>query len=701
METTRRIFIKQGVLSVAAFGVTTAFGTVLPNPAIGDQLPQDLLDADNSLKQMCLLVNPYNEPPVIVSGISATESEQFAAKELSEHLAKITGREIKIVNENNIPQDRKFIAVGQNELTKNEDVASLAVEQYIISVKPEGLLIVGGRKEAVKDSTGKEYVRDRGTLYGVYDFLESLGVRWYRPEPWGWYIPKKDVIQLAVKKTVATPTFIGRTAPRKTPKVIGQKPEDIELATLWAARQRLNVRASDDHQYGGELEFIDNWHTQSRVIVQPGQYLKSHPEYFALINGKRGNPGTGRTPQLCLGNTDLQNVFAQNVITLAKKNLQWDLVPMDPEDGTQLGTRMCTCPLCIAMDDPADPQNMANRVFGFANIISRKVARELPDLKLGLYAYSAHTQAPAKIDKLEPNIIVALANINSWCDQTKKMFDSQSPQNAAFVKLVKDWQRVATHKLWMREYSAYGWLGPIPMYRMLQDHVQSYEKLGFEAFVWPSEANWGSQMPLIYFKSQLQRNPNLDLDAELNLFYSNYYGPAALPMKAYYEKWMDVFDESHIAAGEQGGVSSGGRGMHMLCTPALINELGNHLGQATTLVKGQPLYEKRLEGVTAEYQLCQYVSKMISLKIDFGEVKVNPQTSTTFLQTPKAEEEWNAMMEWLKIVNNDQQNFEVQLKDNQPYATALLYMKRDILENGKYSLFNETALLKAQGFEKR
>ncbi len=699
----RRSFLFQKPALILGFSLALAtLGTAVlttPLAAQGGAIPEDLLDEADQLQALCRLVDPLSQTPVIVTGSNASESELYAAKELAEHLSKITGRQIETVAESGVPQGRKFIAVGRSKLTQSYDTSALGIEQYIIDTKPTGVVIIGGRKEPVKGPDGDLLARDRGTLYGVYAFLESLGVRWYRPEPWSWHIPRKETIELPVKRqTSAAPAFVARTATRLYKDIIDIKPDTLALTEQWNARQRANLRFVEDKRFGGQLRSNANWHTHTGLIVTPAKYLKKNPEYFALVDGKRGNPGSGRLPQLCLGNPELQNVFAANIIDLARKNPHWYMVPIDPEDGTQPARRMCACDLCKAMDDPAVPENMTNRVFGFANIVARKVAQDLPDLKLALYAYSSHTNLPTKIDRLEPNIIVGLANINSWSDWSKKLTDPDNVPNAGFLQLAEGWRKISVHKLWMRDYSAYGWNGPIPMYRLLQDRVQTYRKLGFEAIVWPTEANWGPQQLLIYFKLQLQWNPDLDLEKELDSFYTNYYGPAAKPMKAFHEKWMTTFEQSQLGSGLSTGISSGGRGMHALCTPALVSELGGYLAEAKKLTAGQELYEKRLEGDLTSHEMISRISKIITLKLTQGTPTSNPRTGTTYMKSDAAEKEWDEFVAWLTQANKNSINFEVKPDKNNRLATALLYMKRDILENGRYSPWDEAPLLKAQGF---
>lgn len=679
----------------------------LATRAHSEGLPEDVLDAlpptstASAPAPTLRLFAPGEKPPIIVIGSAPSEAERFAANELATHLEKITGQAVAVVDDSAVPPEgkTKTIAIGRNNLTRSHDLSTLGVEQYVIDIRADGIAIVGGFQPPPPLAGPEPCPQERGTLYGVYELLETVGVRWYRPEPWGWHIPQLQTLEFPIGKTVSkAPAFIGRCGIGMIPRWDGAQPGDQELTETWAARQRLNVRTSHQAKYGGWVEIGLN-HAHSRIIA-PGRYLKAHPEYFALVNGERGNPGSGKLPQLCLGNPELQDAFAREVIQLAKANPQRRSISVDPEDGTHPDRRMCSCDLCKALDDPEEtPLRMSNRVFKFTNAIARKVSDELPGTKVGLYAYSLHTEPPSQVARLEPNIILGLTNINSWTDWTKKMADPASPQNAQFLTLIQQWKKVAVHQLWMREYSAYGWLGPIPMTRLLQDRVQTYRELGFEGFEWPGEANWGPQLPLLYFKARLQWNPDLDLAKELDLFYRNYYGPAAAPMKAYHERWMDAFEQSQIGSELKSGVSSGGRGMHALCTPALLDELERFLREAQAKVKGEPLYERRLQGTMAGYEFCRRISDILVLKLKEGKQRRSTTFSTSYLESEEAIRAWDTFCQWLLDTNRNEVTFEVRTRDGNPFATALTYMKRDILENARFNESDERTLLETAGFK--
>ncbi len=674
-------------------------------PATGD-LPEDVLDEINALgKNELTLIAPGQEPPVIVLGKDASEVEKHAAQELASHLEAISGQQPKILHEPEASGAGRWIAIGKTSLNAEDHAATLEPEQFLIDIRKEGVSILGGGEPPVRSAAGKTYLRERGTLYGVYTFLENLGVRWYRPEPWGWHIPKQETVKLRIGRTLSKPpTFGGRS-------VLTAGGRDPAALDRWAVRLKANVRIPPPREPQnaiGGWKLISLGHAHSAKIIRPEKYLKEHPDYFALINGQRGDTGSGRSPQLCLGNPALQEEFARVVVDEATRNPQIEVIAVDPEDGTQLGRRMCSCPLCVAMDDPRHPEEMGNRVFEFTNLIARKVAQAAPHVKLGLYAYSKHTEAPTRVASVEPNVVIGLANINSWNDLSRNLHDPQSPQNRRFLDLVNRWKQVAKGPLWMREYSPYGWPGPLPMYRLLQKRIQDYRDLGFQGMIWRNEPNLGPQALLVFFKAKLQWDADLDLPGELALYYRNYYGPAAAPMQAYHEAWMEALETSRISRpdgketedGAGPGISSGGRGMHAVCTPGLMKRLGAFLDEAEAKARGEALYERRLKGDRAGYEFARRVSHIVSLKLTDGVEEKHPQIERfRYLNSAAATREWGALEAWLDEVRKDEDQM-FGLRDDRPAAdfTALKYLRRDVLQNGRYVDWDERTFLSTLGF---
>jgi hypothetical protein len=248
--------------------------------------------------------------------------------------------------------------------------------------------------------------------------------------------------------------------------------------------------------------------------------------------------------------------------------------------------------------------------------------------------------------------------------------------------------------------------------------MRNYRKLGIRGIYWESVMSWGPQGLDYYMTARLAWNPDMDLEKELNLYYKNYYGPAAKPMKAYHELWMKAL-EKHTYP-----VQSGGRGMYLVCSPALINQLGKQMESAQALVKGQPLYERRLKGVWAGYEFSRRISEILVLKKKYGKIVVEAPPGTprppdlvgpvfagtgSYYQSEEAEKAYGDLIRWMRSVNTEDQVFDMHLNPKEDVAETIFpqsrdadvygscffaYLPVDLLRNELYPNDREEVLLK-------
>lgn len=129
--------------------------------------------------------------PIILIEEDAPPTEQFAASELATYLGRILNCEIPV--RKNVGEGETPIFIGFHPKNAFLEPETLDLEESIVHVTEGSIHIVGGRS---KELTEGESLHDRGTLYGVYDLLEELGVRWYRPEPWGEHVPVAHEVTL-------------------------------------------------------------------------------------------------------------------------------------------------------------------------------------------------------------------------------------------------------------------------------------------------------------------------------------------------------------------------------------------------------------------------------------------------------------------------------------------------------------------------
>jgi hypothetical protein len=198
------------------------------------------------------------------------------------------------------------------------------------------------------------------------------------------------------------------------------------------------------------------------------------------------------------------------------------------------------------------------------------------------------------------------------------------------------------------------------------DRWREYRTLGIKGIFNHSYTSWGPQGLDRYMSVKLAWNPDLEVEKELNLYYRNYYGPAARPMKAYHERLFKAFATARYP------VQSGGRGMHLLFIPALVKDLGRSMSQAQALVKGQSLYERRLKGIWAGYEFSRRVSEILVLKKRHG-VPISSSGSNlppgvnrpafvgkgNYLRSVEAEKAYGDLIRWVQSVNTEEWVFEM------------------------------------------
>ena len=627
------------------------------------------------------LIAPDETPPDIFIDAYATPPEKFAAQELRTYLEKLTGRTISIRTDywiKTAPEGKHFV-VGNCRFSKDIDNSTLTTEQYVIDVTTNRVAIVGGRD------------RQRGVLYGVYEFLEKLGIRWYRPEPWGEHVPTFDSIELPMGRYVARePDYAYRSGlgggfTRHAECTLDQS----EWGNLWALRNRLNGSdPGSDPRYGGQVSL--RFHHIYYQLIPVEEYFDQHPEYFCLYKGERrrkqSDSGTTRPDnptglQLCLSNRGLQELFAQKIIAQARgrsdlKNVSFSVTPND-------ACPFCECEECKAMDDAQDAQSMSNRVCTFTNIIARRLAQEVPGARVSLNAYSTWTSPPTIVERMEPNVLIHMALINGWADYTKNFDDPEPNWNRQAMDSFRRWKELGVSGIYTYEYySGYGWKGPLPVVGTIADRVRKYRQFNVRGIYNETSPSWGSQGLEMYMFAKLIWKPDLDRQRELDLYFQNYYGPAEKPMKNYHTALKHALEQS------PNPVFSGGRGMHLVLKPKLLKELGESIEQAKQLVKGHALYERRLKGVVAGHEFAAQVCQILQIKKRDG--KVTPITGHrgTFLDSPQAADAFQDLVSLVRRSAGGDAIFDV---PTQP--PILIYADNDILRNAAFEYMREEDLL--------
>ena len=188
------------------------------------------------------------------------------------------------------PEDWIYTLTRMPDVLTKTDVEVLDDEEWVIRTDNGSLVITGGRP--------------RGTLYGVYEFLEGQGIVW--ADETTEFVP--SLAEIRFDKPVAIkdkPALRGRN-------VYTQLRMPSKASTMYYIRNKLNHYHTITEEYGGGFSMgrPGNCHTFH-------YYSKPEwpDEWFALsANGKRIRSTSSSGPgQFCLTNPDLRKAMVERL----------------------------------------------------------------------------------------------------------------------------------------------------------------------------------------------------------------------------------------------------------------------------------------------------------------------------------------------------------------------------------------------------
>jgi len=532
---------------------------------------------------------------VIVIGADASPSEKHAAAELQKFLKEISGAELQIVTDD-APMRPHEIILGENkhlkQLNTTIDMKKLGKEGFTIRTVPPHLVIVGSKL--------------RGTMYGVYTFLEErLGCRWFTYDCSR--IPKMKRIAIGDIDDTQVPILEYR-------EPFAWKARDPD----WCARNKANGnRPKMDEARGGQVKYYMFVHTFNNM-VPPEKYFDEHPEYFSLVDGKRQRI----RGQLCLTNPEVIKIATECVRKWMREHPEATVFSVSQNDWHG----WCECDACqaIAMREkrdlpeiPKDSKTTRRRkapkgaeigpVLEFVNKIADAVKDEFPDKIVDTLSYSYTQEAPKQI-RPRPNVVVRLCSIR--CCFMHPLATCDYEQNQKFRQDIAAWAKLC-NRLWVWDYvTCFGhYIVPFPNLYVLKPNIQFLVKHNvkgiFEQGNYHSPGGYFSELRH-YMIAKLLWNPDADDRAIMTDFLRGYYGAAAPVIQEYidllHNKVRDENIHERIGANPKSGY----------LTNEFLDQADALLAKAEQLVADSPehLHRVRTCRIPLDYtRLCRYLAQ--------------------------------------------------------------------------------------------
>jgi len=446
-----------------------------------------------------MLVENGKSNYAIVIAKDATPSERHGAEELQRFLEEMSGARLPITTGSR----SRMVLVGNSpaleKLSLKIPYQDLGPEGFVLKTAGQHVIIAGGRL--------------RGSMYGVYTFLEKLGCRWLTPEVSR--IPKLRTIAVGTLDELQKPAFEYR------------EPYFSEaLDRDWAARNKTNGSSQRlDATVGGKVEYFPFVHSFDR-LVPPGRYFKEHPEYFSLIDGQRRERGG----QLCLTNPDVLRIAIESVEQWIDQHPEATIVSVSQND--RYG--WCECDRCRRVEEEEGGAH-SGPLLRFVNALAAEIEKKHPDKLIDTLAYQYTEDPPAKV-RPRPNVRIRLCPIAA-CEAHPY---GQCPYDAYFMKNLQAWSKI-TGQLYVWHYNTNfaHYLLPFPDFDELIADIPMYRQHGVVGLFMEGGVTKGGGAENAELRSYVMAKLLWDVRADANKlideFFDGYYGKAAKPMRAYFD----------------------------------------------------------------------------------------------------------------------------------------------------------------------
>jgi hypothetical protein len=442
-----------------------------------------LLTSCTGTAQELKLAEQHKSVYSIVIPDEATGLEQKAATTLQKYFNLATGVQLPVVREKAATGIAAFY-IGHTGKGDKVHPEKLPSEGYLLQTAGKDLIIKGG--------SGK------GLIYGVYTFLEKYaGCHKYSDIPAT--VPQLATFKIPALNETGRPQFEYREV---------YYPAAMEAEYLeWNKLQRFE-------------DLWGLWGHSYNKLVPAATYFKAHPEYYALVKGKR------QPSQLCLTNSEVYKITVADLKKRMAANpdaIYWSVSPND-----DIG--YCECDKCQAADnEQGGPQGS---LIQFVN----KIAGNFPDKKITTLAYGYTQNAPINL-KPAKNVYILLSSIDALRDQPL----AREGSAAAFRTGLQQWGALTPNIFvwdYVTEFTNY--LAPFPNLHTLQANIKYLKDNGVKGIFEQGSGTTYSELAELrcYLLTRLLDDPQADVQKITTGFLESYYGPKVAPLVQQYLSLM-------------------------------------------------------------------------------------------------------------------------------------------------------------------
>ena len=394
-----------------------------------------------------------------------------------------------------------------------------------------------------------------GMLYGTYELLDRLGVRWFGPQAWREVVPSQTHIMLTGLPIAGSPSFTSQRGfhdevKKGTPEMF-----------IWMARNKLNLWSYQEDHYplqrklclliaGGDHSWKDMLHPTAIKDPQGRTLFDNHPEWFAMIDGKR----TSEDYQPCVSNRQaLEYMLTRFIEQIQTTAYQYcDIINFWPYDSHK---RWCECSNCTRLGNDTDKYiyAVAEVNKGLKQAYAQSQIPRVP--RLGLCAYDGTETREAPCRPIPADFDYALNYFTFFPIRRCYAHTLDDPActelNTNYARQFEDWYKSSYKgELVAGEYynvSRYESL-PLLFYHTAPHDMRYYYRHNARGFNYmhATSGEWGTRTLTNWMMAKLcwdiEANPNELLD----IFLTEYFGPVAKQMRSAFEDISEAY--ANVAA---------------------------------------------------------------------------------------------------------------------------------------------------------
>lgn len=530
-------------LLLAFSAVSCKDGDDKPDDGDNGNVSVDVPEIDYNSEKKYIVRDGISDYKIVV-GENALDAELFASQELKAFIEQSTGVKIPVITDKNLPynEEDKLIGIGVTALLHNADLdadyADVSGDSFIIKTKGNLVLIKGGSK--------------RGTLYGVYDFLERfVGVKFLASD--STYVPESSEVYVHDLNIKEVPAFEHR--------IYFQ--QQIRDDALFAARSRLiSLYSPNISEYGGG--YLNDWGSNdfhNFLVLIPYEAYSDHEDWF-------GDTGEGKVLCLTNGITENGEIDESNNDSLIKEMIrvvkEWILSMPEAKYffiGQSDTGSTCNCSRCSSSHSRNG--NASGTLMVFINCIAREIekwrAEVCPEreIYIATFAYRWSLYSPTKLnekgelipvnDKVVPNDNVIVYYAASSSCFYHALDDESCSNNSAARAHLAGWTEIAKHMIIYYYGVNFSWhLWYFPNFSSMKQNLLNFRDMGAIEVIdqaAPRECHYYDPLVKTYVYSKLMWNPELDVNALIKEFNRYYFGEKA---GAYVDFYHDLM-ERHYA----------------------------------------------------------------------------------------------------------------------------------------------------------